>query len=169
MKNSQEVIFNNKDIYNFSYKEIKFLKQKCEISKRGRFRVCMHHNIKEKTQEMIICHKKKSYIHPHKHPKGISESYHMIEGRMKIFFFKDNGEMSSFLELSSNSKTKPFMYRLSKPIFHLVYPLTKFTIYHEVTTGPFIKSKNVIFAKFAPKETDSKIKIKKFFNFYKIK
>tara|TARA_A100000164_G_C21280467_1_gene484349 strand:- start:99 stop:380 length:282 start_codon:yes stop_codon:yes gene_type:complete len=93
----------------------------------------------------------------------------MIRGRMKIFFFDNKGNIFNQLELRTNSNTYPFLYRISKPIYHLIYPLSDYTIYHEVTTGPFIKKKNVIFAKFAPSENSSVKDISNFLRKYNIK
>ena len=93
-----------------------------------------------------------------------SESYHMIKGSMDVYLFKNNGRIMDIIRLDANKKSKNsiFFYKLSKSIFHTIYPRSKQTIYHEVLTGPF-NEKNLIQAKFAPKNGCSDQEAKIFF------
>ena len=108
---------------------------------------------------MLICTKGFSYIRPHKHPKNISESYHVLEGALHVYILNNKGKIIKVVKLSAQNekkfKSQNYIYRVSSPYYHLTIPVTKWTIYHEVTTGPFKKNKMVNYAKFAPTEDDS--------------
>ena len=114
-----------------------------------------------------------SYIRPHKHPKNISESYHLIKGALNVYVLDDNGKVINLIKLRSqnykNNKNNGCMYRLSKSLFHLTIPVSKWTVYHEVTTGPFNKNKMVKYANFAPEETANPEIINNFLSKYGIK
>ena len=53
--------------------------------------ITFHNDNKNKTNEMIIALMKRSYIPPHIHPDGKSESYHVIEGKMNVYIFSKKG------------------------------------------------------------------------------
>ena len=146
-------------------KDLNYLIKKAQKTKRKRYRFCLHEDTKHLTQEMIICLNGFTYIRPHRHLKKRSESYHMIKGSMDVYLFKKNGKILDIIRLDANrnKKNSIFFYKLSKSIFHTIYPRSKKTIYHEVLTGPF-NEKNLIFAKFAPENGCSK---KEAMNFFK--
>lgn len=77
-----------------TYKKILVKKLKLIASRNSkkRSRICIHKNNNEKTQEMIIALSNKSFIAPHIHPNGKSESYHVIEGKMNVYVFDKNGK-----------------------------------------------------------------------------
>ncbi len=159
--------FNSENYRYMSNKDISYLKKKAIKSKRGRYRLCLHNNTSHKTQEMFICLKKKSYFQPHKHPSKYSESYFMIEGAIDVYLMDNKGNIFEKIELYDNKRTKSltnFYYRLSSSIYHFVVPRSNWAIYHEVSTGPFIKAKNVIYGKFAPSEEKSHKEIKLYVN-----
>ena len=165
--------FNNKDILSIGSKEIRYLKKKCIFSPKNRYRICLHNSTSHLTQEMIICINGFSYIRPHRHPRNISESYHLIEGALNVYILDNNGRVIDLIKLRANNygsnKDQAYMYRLSGPLFHFTVPVSKWTIYHEVTTGPFTKRKSVEYAKFSPDENVNPEEIKKFVSKYKIK
>ena len=142
--------FNKKKIFKVDNSIIKYLKKKAFESELNRYRICLHENENHKTQEMLICLNGFNYFKTHKHPAEVSESYHMIEGKIDIIFFDDNENIIEKVSLGSN-KEDNFIYRLSSPYFHLVLPQTETVIYHEVTSGPYNKSL-VQYATFAPNE-----------------
>ena len=84
----------------------------------------------------------------------------MIEGRADIYLFDEKGEIIDLVRLGApgtvgeDKASRSFMYRLSKPIYHLVIPRSEWTIYHEVLTGPWSKNEVVQYAPFAPPEND---------------
>ena len=85
--------FNNKNILSIGNKEIQYLKKKSILSPKNRYRICLHNNTNHLTQEMVICINGFSYIRPHKHPKNISESYHLIEGALDVYILDNSGKI----------------------------------------------------------------------------
>jgi glucose-6-phosphate isomerase len=146
----------------------KLLEKQCilaEKSKNKRVRVSLHNSTKEIIQESIIIASGFSYIPPHKHPKNKTESYHIIKGQLNIYLLNNNGKLIKSIFLGKN-KNFYQIYKLSKPIFHLVVPRSKFTIWHEITQGPFIKNskKFMDIAKFSPKKDSKHSVIKNYCN-----
>ena len=158
--------FYKKSIITLGRDDIKKLKKWTIKSPKKRFRICLHNDQSHLTQEMLICTSGYSYIRPHKHPKNISESYHVLEGALRIYILNNNAKILKIINLSSPGekkyKSKNLIYRVSSPLYHLTVPLTKWTVYHEVTTGPFVKSKMVKYADFSPEEDAEPIKINEF-------
>ena len=76
-------------------KDLNYLIQKAQKTKRKRYRFCLHENTNHLTQEMIICLNGFTYIRPHRHLEKRSESYHMIKGSMDVYLFKNNIKLSS--------------------------------------------------------------------------
>lgn len=163
----KEAKFNNLNYQSVGRIDIKELKELTEKSRRNKFRLCLHKKTSDLVQEMIICTKNFVYSQPHKHPNNKSESYHIIEGSLDVIIFNDKGKVIDKIYLSSfKNKNSQFMYRLSKPYFHTMIPRSKWTIWHEVSTGPFTKKKNQFakYADFAPSENSKKIEINSFIN-----
>jgi len=127
---------------------LKILKKKATESKLKRARICLHKSLDEKVQEMIIVFCKESYIRPHKHVNK-SESFHLIEGELQVVFFDNEGKIINKINLSSYSKEKYFIYRLSSDCWHFVIPLSEYVIIHETTQGPF-RAEEALFPSWAP-------------------
>ena len=161
----EEAEFNYKDIKSIGSEDIDYLKKKATESKRGRYRLCLHNDTDHKTQEMFICLKKRSYFQPHKHPVDYSESYYMIEGMIDVYLMDDDGIIFEKIKLNDNRNfdSGNFYYRLSSSYYHFVVPRSEWTIHHEVSSGPFIKSDD-LYGKFAPSENASFESIKKYVN-----
>ena len=117
------------------------LKKKAFNSKLKRSRICAHKSDRDKIHEMFVCLHKDTYVAPHFH-KNKTESYHIIEGKVDIYFFNKKGEVKNKILLNSKSKNKNFYLRLDPNIFHTLVPKTKYVIFHEVTNGPFKKKEN---------------------------
>lgn len=108
-----------------------------------RARVCLHESLENKVHEMIIAAHKDGNMPPHKHPVNKPESYHMIEGKLQISIFNNDGSLKDSIILSSDKHPK--IYRITGGVWHQPIPLTDWAVYHEVATGPFIKEKDLIF------------------------
>ena len=120
---------------------IEKLKKKAFNSKLKRSRICTHKSDGDKIHEMFVCLHKDTYVAPHFH-KNKTESYHIIEGKVDIYFFNKKGKVQNKILLNSKSKNQNFYLRLDPNIFHTLVPKTKYVIFHEVTNGPFNKKEN---------------------------
>ena len=103
--------FNQKKIFQVNNNLINYLKKKASESELNRYRICLHENEDHKTQEMLICLTGFNYFKTHKHPVEVSESYHMIEGKINIIFFDDNQNFVGKVSLGTG-KEENFIYRL---------------------------------------------------------
>ncbi len=162
MSKPAEAFFNQLEILDINALAIKELKKRAAALPRKRFRLCLHDGNENKMQEMIIAAEKGSYIRPHRHPKGKSESYHVIEGTMRVCYFDDQGKIIRFIDLAKPGGKKPFMQRNSGNIWHMPIPTSKCVVYHETYPGPFLKEYDVEYPDWAPLEQD-KAEVKKFF------
>ena len=133
------VIRNNHDTIYIDKKKLDELKILAQKDPNKRARICLHKNDEEMVQEMIIAFCKDSYIRPHRHIDK-SESYHIIEGRIEIIFYNDNGIEIDKVVLSDKIDEHPFLFRISNSAWHTVVPKSDFVIIHEVTKGPFNKN-----------------------------
>src|SRR5437764_7832789 len=79
--------------------EIGFLRSKAVESPGGRARLCAHPGPQDATQEMlIVLGRGTTYIHPHVHP-GKVESFHVMEGRMTVVLFEDDGKILEVVKM----------------------------------------------------------------------
>ena len=115
---------------------IAFLKFVAEKNRRGRARLCAHPGNDDALHEMLIAHTGGAYVQPHKH-RGKSESFHIVEGRLKIFLFGDDATWKQTIQMAKPGGGGSFFYRLHSETFHSVLPETDFVVFHEVTNGPF--------------------------------
>ncbi|MCF6440349.1 WbuC family cupin fold metalloprotein [Pseudoalteromonas luteoviolacea] len=141
------------------------LKQLAKNSEIGRFRFCLHKDHEAAIQEMIICLYGDNYFAPHRHPEGVIESYHMIEGAMDVYTFNDEGSVIGCSALSalshSSTEENSFFHKVTTPIYHTVVPRTEYVLYHEVLSGPWLPEHTSQVAPFAPDSSDDQA-IKKF-------
>lgn len=147
-----EAIFNKDPILSVSAETIDDLKDRALKSPYLRFRLCMHFDTDALTQEMIIVSHRDSYMPPHRHPPGKSESYHVIEGGMIVYFFDDDGNVTRKLEMGEYGKGLPSIYRLSEPTWHMPIPTSDWLVYHETYSGPFSRDADVQSPKWLPDE-----------------
>lgn len=138
MDNLSPVIFLNQPVCILSHSIIDDLKRNALLSPLKRARVCMHLSTEASIHEMVIALHCTTYIRPHRHQRK-TESFHMIDGVVLVVLFDDFGKVLQKIHLSSRGEHH-FMYRLSKPMWHTVIPLTEFAIFHEVTDGPLTPS-----------------------------
>ena len=147
------VVFNEKEIIEVNTKTVDELKESCPRTVRNRFRLCLHHDVNDIVHEMVIVFSLDTFIPPHRHG-GKSESYHMIEGEMDVFFFDNEGAVSERIGMGSYESDKTFLYRLSGNIWHMPVPRSKTVVFKETFCGPFRKSQDVEYAPWAPGEND---------------
>ena len=163
----------NKKTYKFLYnnfnvidnKFIHAIKKRVILNKLNKFKVCLHKNKNYPVQEMINFNYGFNYYRPHKHLLNINESYHLIEGSMEIYILDDNCKVKKKIKLSAkrkNTYNSSIIFKINKPLYHFVVPVSKWLIYHEVTTGPWSK-KFIKYADFSPSKDINGLGI----NFYK--
>ena len=116
--------------------ELESLAQAAERSQRGRARYCAHEDTTDPVQEMLIAVTKWSYIRPHRH-LGVSESYHLVAGRMDIVMFDDDGAVTEVVELGAPASGLPFYLRIADSRIHMPLVQTDQVVFHETKKGPF--------------------------------
>ena len=110
-------------------------------------RLCLHEDSNANFHDMIILERKSRYYMPHRHnDKG--ESFHIMEGRMGVFTFSDNGSIIDSCILSYDDIR---VYKVKPNAFHAVLPITNYVIYHETKPGPFLGEMDSIYPDWAPK------------------
>ena len=117
-----------------------------------RARINLHSTDDSTVHEMIIALTDKSTVHPHKHPDK-SESFHILRGELKISFFDDQGFQQSDLDVILSASSGPLVYRLNSPLFHSVESLTRVSLFHETTSGPFIPGLSSVYPSWDPRKS----------------
>lgn len=147
-----DVLYATEAIAAFGPREIALVKERAAVSPRRRARVCLHPDDGDGLHQMLIALRRGVYIRPHRHP-GKSESFHLIEGALRIAFFDEQGSMDRILTLAEPGQGDSFCYRMSESRFHTVLPLTEVVVFHEITNGPF-RPEETLYADWAPAEAD---------------
>ncbi len=152
-KINDEVYVSETEVTTVRTTDINFLKDQARQNPRKRVRLCAHASAEDSLHEMLIVHAKGNYVPPHRH-HGKSESFHMIEGSLKIVLFDDAGAIDRVIVMSADraDQAASMFYRLSAPQYHTVIPLTDWAVFHETTNGPF-RREDMEFAPWAPAET----------------
>ena len=115
---------------------IERVKDSARVATLRRARLNLHQSNDDKVQEMLIAFCGNSLNAPHRHV-GKSESMHVIEGRVLIVFFNEDGSVMRRQLLGAPGTNLASLYRLCSPDWHTVIPLDDIVVIHEVTTGPF--------------------------------
>ena len=122
------------------------------MNARRRLRLCAHPDSEDRLHEMLIVHMQGAYVPPHKHLNK-SESFHIIDGMLKVFLFDDEGRVTETIQMGEPASGQVFFYRLASPRYHSVLPQSEFVVFHEVTNGPF-DHQDTLIAPWAPAEND---------------
>ena len=148
---NEEVLYSGAAITTLAASDIRFLKEKASGNKRKRVRLCAHPDIEDRIHEMVIVHHRGNYVPPHRHV-GKSESFHIVEGRLDVVIFHEDGSIRDVVRMGPFGGEGCFYYRLSESRYHTVIPQSEVVVFHESTNGPFDR-KEMIFAKWAPSES----------------
>ena len=132
---------------------IAFLKKRASSSLRRRARLCAHEKPTDSVHEMIIALRKGAYIAPHKH-RNKAESFHVLEGRLDVVVFNDEGKIQDVVQMGDYASGLPFFYRRRDGAIHTVVVRSPFVIFHETTNGPFVKLRSTIPAPWAADESN---------------
>jgi cupin fold WbuC family metalloprotein len=130
--------FTGQEIIEIDQAQLEELKRAATASPLKRARLCLHHNLDDKVQEMVIAFCRGTYNRPHRH-RDKTESFHLIEGHLLIIFFDNHGQVIRRIKMGPCGSGRTFLYRLSCSLWHTVVPLSEFVIIHETTNGPFLK------------------------------
>ncbi len=149
---SREVLVAQEHIVKISRNDIELLKKSAWENERRRIRVCAHKGIGDKLHEMFIVHGRDTYVRPHKH-LGKTESFHVIEGAVDVIVFDQVGNLSEVISMGDYMSGREFYYRLSDPLYHTLLIRSDVLVFHETTTGPFVRA-DTVFAPWAPEEDD---------------
>jgi len=109
-------------------------------------RLCLHNDSGSEFHNMIIVQHKAGYFPPHRHPLK-AECYHIIQGELGAVHFDDFGNIIHICKLSAS---KNFIHRIQCNAYHVVFPLSDITIYHESKSGPFVRKQDFILPEWAP-------------------
>jgi len=142
-KISDEVLYTTNNLTELCYKDIQLLKEESLKNDSKKIRICAHPDVNDKLHEMIIVLSKDGYVKPHKHLYK-TESFHLIEGKLDVVIFNEQGEVTTTKQLSDFLSGKPFYIRLPPDCFHTVVPKTETVVFHEITPGPF-KPEDTVF------------------------
>ena len=135
----------------FEINHIKFLKQYYLALKKD-IRICLHKDINSIDQNMVLLQSDKNYYPPHKH-LYCGDTYHIIEGRLLVCFFSDDGKL-----IKKNIVKKNEIFKTPPKIYHSTKPMTNIVIFHESRAGKFSRSKSSLFPNWLPKTKNDKKK-----------
>jgi cupin fold WbuC family metalloprotein len=132
---------------------IDLLRARLASSPRRRMRILTHRDVADQVQEMLIAFCRGVYIPPHKHI-GKSESFHIVEGRLDVVIFSDDGQVTDVIPMGDYRSGRVFFYRMADPTFHMLVVRSDEVVFHETSCGPFAREANV-YADWAPDERDT--------------
>jgi cupin fold WbuC family metalloprotein len=151
---SEEVLYTQDAVTKIDKDDIDSLKSRALGNVRERARLCTHLSVDDAVHEMLIVHTSGTYIRPHKHSDR-SESFHIVEGRLDIVMFDDQGGAQELIELGEYSSGYPFFWRINESRYHTVIPRTAIVVFHETTGGPFVRATSFVPAPWSPEEGDA--------------
>lgn len=149
-----KVIFKKGQIVGIDSKQISFLKELLNESSDKKARICLHDNIGNALQEMLIIHGQGAYVRPHKHMRK-DESISIIEGRGLLVIFNEKGAVKRIQPLSTKSGKGNFICRVKRGLWHSLVILSDALIFHEVSSGPFMGEDEHMFPRWAPRAEET--------------
>lgn len=121
---------------------IAWLKEKLAETAGNTVRICLHREASSPFHEMLIAHKPSGRFLAHKHLVK-SESYHVIEGRLRVNRYDDEGRRILSEVLGPKGSGLAFLHRIPVGVWHSTEPDGDFVVFHESKPGPFVASDNV--------------------------
>src|SRR5579871_6304546 len=149
---NDEVFVADEPIVRVTGTDVERLKLLAPATPRRRVRLCAHRRTDDRLHEMLIVLGRGGYVRPHRHV-GKSESFHLIDGKLTVVVFTDDGLVREALRLGSLGSGRPFYYRLDEAAYHTVLVETELAVVHETTNGPFDR-RETQFAPWSPDEDD---------------
>lgn len=148
---SAEVLYSADPIVAVTGQDVEELKARAAKTVRERIRLCAHRDVNDPVHEMLIVHRRGTYVRPHKHLRK-TESFHVVEGFGTIVVFDDFGHITRRIKLGDRRSGDTFYYRLAEPVFHTLLIESSEIVFHEVAQGPFRRD-DTVFAPWAPDGT----------------
>ena len=147
-----DVYYITDNIAAVSQEDVEWLKTRAQQSERRRARICAHRTQDDPLHEMMTVQMGDTYYAPHTHT-GKSQSFYVIEGKVDMVFFDDEGAITEIVQMGDQSTGLNFYCRHADSKFHYQIIQSDILVLHETINGPFDRSHNV-FAPWAPKEGD---------------
>jgi cupin fold WbuC family metalloprotein len=151
-KINNEVYYSGKPFTCADASQIELLKEKAAVNERRRVRLCTHSGVDDRLHEMLIIHERDCYVRAHKHP-GKSESIHVVQGKVDIVFFEDDGRIRQIIPMGDFSSGLTFYLRIGEPVYHTLLIRSDVLVFHETTNGPFDRN-DTIFASWSPEDSN---------------
>ena len=142
------------DLFSIDRSWIERIKILSEQNDSGKFRTCIHHSEEDNVHEMLIAHRSRTYVRPHKHRIN-GESLQIIEGEATAIIFDDEGEIIQAFRVADPSSNYPFYYSMAKAVFHMLLIHSDFLVFKETTRGPLVRD-DTLFPDWAPDGNDEK-------------
>jgi cupin fold WbuC family metalloprotein len=150
---SKAVLVSDDDVVALGARDVDELRRLAGESPHRRARYCAHRDASDPLHEMVIVMERSTYVRPHLHP-GKTESFHVLEGRLDIAVFDDQGELTDVVRLAAYGSGGPFYCRMNVPQFHTVLVRSDLVVVQETTNGPFDPAA-AVFATWAPDPADT--------------
>lgn len=119
--------------------EIAFIRWLATTDPLHRARINLHQSDESLVHEMIIAMDSRSLAPPHYHI-GKSESFHVLQGTLRVGVLDHDGLLLATLELRPD--TSP-IYRMNEDLNHFPVAVTDVVVFHETTNGPFRKGESL--------------------------
>ena len=138
-----EVLKNTQNFFSLDSNFLNKIKTEYQKTEKKISRLLLHNSPKDKVQEMIICFGKNTKIYPNC-SKGKSESLNVLEGKMKLINFDNDGNVTKKLNMQPlGSSSDPFLYRFNKCEWHTMVAISELVMVHEILEGPFDNNKSL--------------------------
>jgi len=151
-KVNEEVFVSQAAVWATCAGDLDFLKEQACRSPRKRARICAHTDAQSTLHEMVIVLERDAYVRPHLQDAK-PKSYHVIEGELDVFVFNVDGTVRDIVHLGDRASGKPFYYRYMADVFHTPVTVSRYVMFVETTTGPFVHHTNTP-PTWAPEEND---------------
>ena len=122
---------------------IAWLKAKLAQGEGSTIRVCLHPDTDAALHQMVIVHRPGGVFDAHKH-LATDEAYHMIEGRLRITMFDDEGGETQSHLLGAPGCGLPYLLRVRAGTWHRTVPESDHAVFHEARPGPFRRDDSVV-------------------------
>lgn len=119
------------------------LKNRLKETGSGLIRVCLHAGPEATLHNMVIVQRRDITFKAHKH-LAKEESYHMLEGKLRIDFFDAKGQATGSTVIGAPGTGLPMLCRVRNGVWHSTIPETEYAVIHESRPGPFSGADSVM-------------------------